>query len=215
VAHYLSCALANRSYLPLSDFGRFGKYVDGTSSDSQYTGFATGDKRPLWDRDLVRYRFVGGMSLRVFQEPFLRDLNSRGFGTVPPMKWPATALSGLVVEKTRGLLEVYQAHNVFSAPAGAASRWENTKADHGGLGGFKVVRAVKGPDTALGRVVYEYYDVPFLASDETYVLAAVAYGPLLAQFTFQGGSGVGPQLAAPLVQKAAQRLATACGIGND
>jgi hypothetical protein len=214
VAHYLSCALANRSYLPLSDFGRFGKYVDGTSTESTYTGFATGDKRPLWDRDLVKVRFVGAMSLRVFQEPFLRDLNSQGYGTVPPMKWPATPLSGLVVEKTRGLLEVYQAHTVYSAPAGATSQVEDTEDADGGLGGFKVIQRLKGPGTALGRVAYEYHDVPARASGETYVITAVAHGPLLAQFVFQGGSGVGPQLVAPLVQKAAQRLATACGIGK-
>jgi hypothetical protein len=51
------------------------------------------------------------------------------------------------------------------------------------------------------------YPAPDVEND---VLVGIEYGPVLAQFVFRGGKGVNQKLVAPLVVKAAARLAEAC-----
>jgi hypothetical protein len=116
----------------------------------------------------------------------------------------------LIVEKTPGLLEVDQVHAVYTSPAGGLDLSATLRADGGGLGGYATANARAPRVTSGAAVTYDIVGVYAAPDVENRVLVGIEYGPVLAQFVFRGGKGVNQKLVAPLVLKAAARLAEAC-----
>jgi hypothetical protein len=211
IGHYLSCALATKSYLPLSDFGQFFDLGGGTSAEADWRGLmGPGGKVPLWVSEFKRSRVTAAMARRALEPPFIEQENAKKAKLHVPGPWPPSPLSGLIVEKTPGLLEVDQVHAVYTSPAGGLALSATLRADRGGLGGYATANA-RAPRVMPGAVVtYDIVGVYPAPDDENRVLVGIEYGPVLAQFSFQGGKGVDQELVAPLVVKAAARLAEAC-----
>lgn len=210
--HYLDCALKARSFLPVSSFGPFFVDISRISSNSTWSGLRSATaKPPLWDTMFKRSRLVGAMSRRALQSPFIEQEQAFKAHTAhSATPWPLTPLRGLVVERTMGLLEVYQTHNVYSGRAGAYALAAELVATDGGLGGFASEK-VAPPHLGEGRVAYEFLEVPANTTEERILLAGVVYGSVLAQFSFQGGRGVSSALVNRFLISAGARLAEVCG----
>ena len=209
--HYLACALSNHSFLGVATFGNFFVDVSQTSYVSTWTGILwPGVKPPLWDTLFRRSRLIGEMSRRALEPPFIEQEDAEKARTAHiPTPWPLSPLSGLVVLRTPGLLEVYQTHNVYAGGSGPYSLSRALLTTGGGLGGFASVR-VKSPSLPTGTISYEFLEVPPKPSEERIVLVGVVDGPVLAQFAFEGGAAMNGPLVATLVRAGASRLVEAC-----
>ena len=185
--------------------------VSQTSYVSTWTGIPwPGVKPPLWDTLFRRSRLIGEMSRRALEPPFIEQEDAEKARTAHiPTPWPLSPLSGLVVLRTPGLLEVYQTHNVYAGGSGPYSLSRALLTTGGGLGGFASVR-VKSPSLPTGTISYEFLEVPPKPSEERIVLVGVVDGPVLAQFAFEGGAAMNGPLVATLVRAGASRLVEAC-----
>ena len=185
--------------------------VSQTSDASTWRGIRSAAVTPpVWDTSFRRSRLIGGMSRRALESPFIEQEDAEKARTAHiPTPWPLGPLRGLVVLRTPGLLEVYQTHNVYAGGAGPYALSRVLLSESGGLGGFASVR-VKAASLPSGTIGYEFLEIPPQPSEERIVLVGVVYGPVLAQFAFQGGAAVTGALVAPLVRAGASRLVEAC-----
>ena len=139
-------------------------------------------------------------------------------------KWPLVPLSGAVVEHNPGILEVYQANDIFSSAEGAqdyfsdlsrsAADAETTTITVGTTTKPRAARlGVSGGDQSFGDQTPRWMD-PTIGMTETYVSLGVRVGVTVVQLTVQGGSTVGLPEALTLVNHALARLAASCHIGT-
>ena len=99
---------------------------------------------------------------------------------------------------------------MYTSPAGGLALSATLRSDGGGLGGYATANATAPRVTPGAVVTYDVVGIYPAPDVENDVLVGIEYGPVLAQFVFRGGKGVNQKLVAPLVVKAAARLAEAC-----
>lgn len=209
--HYLSCGLSAASFLPPSAFGEFFQDVSETSGIPPWHGLRhRGVTVPLWVTSFQNSRITGAMNRKALRQPFIQQEDRQKARVAHiPTPWPLSPLDGLIVQRTPGLLEVFQTHTAFSTAAGPYSLSSQVLRSRGGLGGFRTLVETH-PKLQVGRVMYDFLGIPPATTEERIVLIGVAYGPVLAQFSFQGGRGMSSAAVAPLLVRATNRLGQAC-----
>lgn len=197
------CAVQDEAFMPVDRFGEFVEAVDSTMNTSPYGGVAL--EAPL-KQSYRQGRVKGAISSAALRPEYKQenDALARSLGYIPG-DLPLLPLVGAVVRETPGLLEVYQANEVFSSGEAVALALAAARTSNSSFVVPPEEHLLKlGDETAL------FEESPRDDDQQRRVVAITRWGDIIMSLTLKGGRDVTLQEASAYSQEAFARLQSAC-----